>query len=119
MIFIGMFLLVGGLFSALLFNIHAGWGDKTAAMIRNVFTVFTVVGLLLMIIGAWVAHKMPVYEYEVKAHYVDGHTKTMCFKGKYDPKITGNRGVYFLKYGGYYEIGVVRFDIISKHEKLE
>lgn len=106
-----------GAFGAFLFNINAEWGDKCAATIRNVLIAIAIAGVMMIIIGIYRFNKMPLYEYKINAHYIDGGTKTLIFESKYDPKIKACRGTYWLKYGGYSELGVVRFEIINKIEK--
>ena len=44
-------------------------------------------------------------------------TKTLLFDSKYDPKINAARGTYWIEYGAYTELGVVRFEIISKKKR--
>ena len=41
----------------------------------------------------------------------------IVFDSKYDPKINAARGTYWIEYGAYTELGVVRFEIISKKKR--
>lgn len=60
---------------------------------------------------------LPELNFKVSAHYIDGSTKTLLFDSKYDPKINAARGTYWIEYGAYTELGVVRFEIISKKKR--
>lgn len=114
---IGLFMIVGGLFAAFLFNINASWGDKMAVVIRNVLIGISVLGVVIFGVGIYTSYRLPVYEYIVNAHYIDGNTQTLIFESRYNPKIKACRGTYWLEYEGYNELGVVRFEIINKIEK--
>lgn len=116
---LGIFMIVGGAFVAFLFNLNAEYGDKCAATIRNVFMAIAIAGVMLFIVGIYRFWKMPLYEYKINAHYIDGSTRTLMFESKYDPKIEACRGTYWLEYAGYNELGVVRFEIINKIEKKD
>ena len=116
---LGIFMIVGGAFGAFLFNINAGYGDKCAATIRNVLIAISIAGFMMCIVGIYRFGKIPLYEDKINAHYIDGSTKTLIFESKYDPKIEACRGTYWLKYAGYNELGVVRFEIINKIEKKD
>lgn len=116
---LGLFIIVGGALGALLFNIDARCGDKWAATIRNVFIAIAIVGVIMFIVGIYRFGRMPLYEYKIKAHYIDGGTRTLMFESRCDPKIEACRGTYWLKYAGYNELGVVRFEIINKIEKKD
>lgn len=114
---IGLFMIVSGLFGAFLFNINVSWGDKTAVVIRNVLIGISVLGAVFLGIGIYIHHRLPVYEYMINAHYIDGSTEMLMFESKYDPKINACRGTYWLEYVGYNKLGVVRIEIIKKTEK--
>lgn len=114
---LGLFLIVGGVFGALLFNLNAGYGDKCAANIRNVLIAIAIAGVMMLIVGICRFGRMPLCEYTINAHYIDGSTRTLMFESRYDPKIEACRGTYWIKYAGHNELGVVRFEIINKIEK--
>lgn len=113
----GGFLFIGCVFGALLFNINASYGDRIAGVIRNVLITASIIGILLMVVGVCSCLKMPVYEYSVNIHYVDGYSKTIKFDSCEDPIIRANRGSYYFSYSEGSIPGVVRFDIISKTKK--
>ena len=118
MMIIGLFLIVGGLTGAYLFNWNVErWNDRISAVIRNAFAVLCGIGMALMVKGCVDHIGMPVYEYKIKAHYIDGSTRTICYEGIYNPEITTSQGAYYLHYGGFYEPGIVRFDILDKRKK--
>lgn len=119
MVVLGIFMIVGGAFGAFLFNINAEFGDKCAATIRNVLIAIAIAGVMMFIVGVYRFGKMPLYEYKINAHYIDGGIKTLIFESKYDPKIEAYKGTYWLEYAGYNELGVVRFEIINKIEKKD
>lgn len=58
----------------------------------------------------------PLYEYTIKAHYVDGYSRTIKYEGREfsKPEIQMSRGGYYLRYDGNIEYGVVRFELINK-----
>lgn len=118
MIVLGILMFIGCLFAAFLFNINATYGDKDAANIRDVSIAISCVGVFLILIGVFRLNKMPLYEYKINAHYIDGQTKTITIESKSDPKISARRGTYWLGADGCFELGVVRFEIISK-KKIE
>lgn len=118
MIFIGLLFAIVGFFGAILFNLNVTfWNDRVAAVIRNTFAILSGVGIGIMIIGCVALSRMHVYEYKINAHYIDGSNEVIRYEGIYDSEITASRGTYYLKYGRYCKIGVVRFDIISKRKK--
>lgn len=118
MIALGFLMFIGFLFAASLFSINAAYGDKEAANIRDVSIAFTCVGAFLILIGVFQLSKVPFYEYKINAHYIDGQTKTLTIKSRSEPKIKAKRGTYWLGAEGCFELGVVRFEIISK-KKIE
>ena len=105
---LGVFIFAGGAFGALFFHQYAD-GYKPYLIIGNF--------LIAVAISLYRYSKMPIYEYKVSAHYIDGSTKTLLFDSKYDPKINAARGTYWIEYGAYTELGVVRFEIISKKKR--
>lgn len=113
----GLFLAFGCFFGSLLFNINAEWGDKCAATIRNVLVWVGSVGVILMAIGVYRMPNMPIYEYSVNIHYIDGYSNTIRYEGCYDPIIKSNRGSYYFSYSEGRIPGVIRFEIIRKTEK--
>ena len=113
---VSMFAAVGGFFLATLFGIDASYGDKTAAIMRNIFICVGVAGVIFYNVACFRISELPYYQYTICAYYIDGGTKTLYIKSRKDPYIYASRGVYCLKYGGNEEIGVVRFDIIQKKE---
>ena len=113
---LGVFIFAGGAFGALFFHQYAD-GYKPYLIIRNFLIAVAISGLIVFAIGLYRYSKMPIYEYKVSAHYIDGSTKTLLFESKYDPKINAARGTYWIEYGAYTELGVVRFEIISKKKR--
>lgn len=118
MILLGFLMFIAFLFAASLFDINATYGDKEAANIRDISIAFTCVGAFLILIGVFQLSKIPLYEYKINAHYIDGQTKTLTIESRSDPKIKAKRGTYWLGADGCFELGVVRFEIISK-KKIE
>lgn len=112
----GLFLASGCLFGAVLFNIDAR-RCNIARAIRNVLVWFIAVGVTLMVIGVYQVHNMPIYEYCVNIHYIDGYSNTIKYEGCYDPIIKSNRGSYYFSYSEGRIPGVIRFEIIRKTEK--
>lgn len=97
---LGVFIFAGGAFGALFFHQYAD-GYKPYLIIRNFLIAVAISGLIVFAIGLYRYSKMPIYEYKVSAHYIDGSTKTLLFDSKYDPKINAARGTYWIEYGAY------------------
>ena len=112
----GSFLALGCFFGAILFDIDARYCN-TARTIRNVLVWVGAVGVILMAIGVYRVHNMPIYEYCVNIHYIDGYSNTIRYEGCYDPIIKSNRGSYYFSYSEGRIPGVIRFEIIRKTEK--
>nr|DAK73752.1 MAG TPA: hypothetical protein [Caudoviricetes sp.] len=112
----GLFLASGCLFGAVLFNIDAR-RCNIARAIRNVLVWFIAVGVTLMVIGVYQVHNMPIYEYCVNIHYIDGYSNTIKYEGCCDPIIKSSRGSYYFSYSEGLIPGVIRFEIIRKVEK--
>lgn len=112
----GLFLAFGCFFGAMLFNIDAR-RCNIARTIRNVLVWVGAVGVILMAIGVYQVHNMPIYEYSVNIHYIDGYSNTIKYEGCYDPIIKSNRGSYYFSYSEGRIPGVIRFEIIRKTEK--
>ena len=116
---LGVFIFAGGAFGALFF-INMPMVTNLILVVPYIGTFLIAVaisGLIVFAIGLYRYSKMPIYEYKVSAHYIDGSTKTLLFDSKYDPKINAARGTYWIEYGAYTELGVVRFEIISKKKR--
>ena len=117
MAFIGFLMFVGSAFIALLFNVE--YDDENSVTIRNISIAIATAGLIMFIVGVIKLNRMPLYEYRINAHYIDGYTRTLIFESKNDPKIEAYKDTYWLEYAGYIELGVVRFEIINKIEKKD
>lgn len=112
---LGVFIFAGGAFGAL-FSSICRW-LQTLSYYKKLFNSCRYIRSYSFAIGLYRYSKMPIYEYKVSAHYIDGSTKTLLFDSKYDPKINAARGTYWIEYGAYTELGVVRFEIISKKKR--
>ena len=117
MAFIGFLMFVGSAFIALLFNVE--YDDENSVTIRNISIAIATAGLIMFIVGVIKLNRMPLYEYRINAHYIDGYTRTLIFESKNDPKIEAYKGTYWLEYAGYNELGVVRVEIINKIEEYD
>ena len=111
---LGILMVIGGLFGAMLFGISVHYGSKSAIPIVAIFIVIAIIGISLFVYGEHRYRQAPLYEYNIQVHYIDGGTKTIQIKTKDYPCINSNRGTYWFSCGNVCELGVIRFDILSK-----
>lgn len=114
MVYIGLLLLCGGLVTALLFGMD--YDKELPRFITRVFLGVALVGLILCALGPYNTSCLPVYRYQIKAHYVNGDEKIFEIESTEDPYIDVRRGAYYLECGDETIIGVVTFEVISKNK---
>lgn len=107
-------MIIGGLFGAALFSVNVYYGSKPAIYIVCSFIAIAIIGIALFIYGENRYKQAPLYEYQIQLHYIDGGLKTLRIETKQSPRIGSHRGTYWFECGNVHEIGVVRFDILSK-----
>ena len=112
---LGILMIIGGLFGAALFSINVHYGSKPAIYIVCSFIAIAIIGIVLFFYGEYRYKQAPLYEYQIQLHYIDGGTKTLRIETKQYPRINASRGTYWFECGNVCEIGVVRFDILSKN----
>lgn len=111
---LGILMIIGGLFGAALFSVNVYYGSKPAIYIVCSFIAIAIIGIALFIYGENRYKQAPLYEYQIQIHYIDGGTKTIQAVSKCYPHIGAYKGTYWFECGNVHELGVVRFDILSK-----
>lgn len=89
--------------------------------VSSIFFMATLMGVLLIAVGACPRNESHVYEYIVNVHYIDGYSKIVKFESRSDPKVmaTWRGGAYYFSCSEFDIPGVIRFEIISKTEKIK
>lgn len=116
MIYIGIFLAIGCLFLALLFCINVYYGDKRARSIVATLVIGAIIGIVLMVVGIHREQERPVYNFRVRAYFLDGAIKYYTITSKDEPRVNAYRGTYWMNNGDRRILGVIRCEVLSKTE---
>lgn len=121
MMAVGFILVMAAIITILVMTARYDENDKIydSKLLKIILPGMTIIGGILLIGGALNLPPTPVYEYNVRVHYLDGFSKTVSFESTDDPYIYSYKGEYKFCGGRSRIPGVIRFEVLSKTEKKE